>query len=59
MSNIIASVRTGDCDHRQELTEAELANISGGKSSTAHAGKATFSPLLITKHYDKASPVLL
>ena len=57
MCTIIVSTKSCQRD-RQELTEAELANVSGGKSSGAHAGKVTFNPLLITKHIDKASPAL-
>ena len=37
-----------------ELTEAELANVGGGRG----AGKVSFNPFPITKHVDKASPVL-
>jgi len=38
----------------EQLTEFELCNITGG----AGAGKVTFNPFSITKHVDKASPVL-
>jgi bacteriocin-like protein len=58
MCTIIVSIKSCQRDRQEELTEAELANVSGGKSSGAHAGKVTFNPLLITKHIDKASPVL-
>jgi type VI protein secretion system component Hcp len=36
-----------------ELSEAELSTVAGGG-----AGKVTPNPFLITKHFDKASPVL-
>ena len=36
-----------------ELSEAELSTVAGGA-----AGKVTFNPFSITKHVDKASPVL-
>lgn len=42
----------------EELTELELCNITGGQSTGAGAGKVTFNPFSITKHVDKASPVL-
>lgn len=45
--------------NRHELTEAELANVSGGGNPGAGAGKVTFNPFSITRHIDKASPVLL
>jgi type VI protein secretion system component Hcp len=35
-----------------ELSEAELSTVAGG------AGKVTFNPFSITRHVDKASPVL-
>ena len=54
MSTIIANARSCERDRQQELTEAELANVSGGRG----AGKVTFNPFSITKHVDKASPVL-
>jgi hypothetical protein len=42
-----------------ELTELDLCNVTGGsKSSGAGAGKASFHDFSITKHVDKASPVL-
>jgi hypothetical protein len=41
-----ASVTSG------ELSEAELSTVAGG------AGKVTFNPFSITRHVDKASPVL-
>ncbi len=37
----------------RELSEAELLTVAGGS-----AGKVTFNPFSITKHVDKASPVL-
>jgi type VI protein secretion system component Hcp len=37
----------------RELSEAELSTVAGGT-----AGKVTFNPFSITKHVDKASPVL-
>jgi type VI protein secretion system component Hcp len=37
----------------EELSEAELSMVAGGA-----AGKITFNPFSITKHVDKASPVL-
>jgi type VI protein secretion system component Hcp len=40
-----------------ELSEAELSTVAGGGSG-AGAGKVTFNPFSITKHVDKASPVL-
>jgi type VI protein secretion system component Hcp len=36
-----------------ELSEAELSTVAGGA-----AGKVTFNPFSITRHVDKASPVL-
>ena len=36
----------------RELSEAELSTVAGG------AGKITFNPFSITRHVDKASPVL-
>jgi type VI protein secretion system component Hcp len=38
----------------RELSEAELSSTVAGGS----AGKVTFNPFSITKHIDKASPVL-
>jgi type VI protein secretion system component Hcp len=35
-----------------ELSEVELSTVVGG------AGKVTFNPFSITRHVDKASPVL-
>jgi bacteriocin-like protein len=40
----------------EEISERELDTIVGG--SGAGAGKITFNPFSITKHVDKASPVL-
>jgi type VI protein secretion system component Hcp len=43
----------------EELTELDLCNVTGGTKSTgAGAGKVTFNPFSITRHVDKASPVL-
>ena len=58
MSTIIASTKTCERDRQNELTEAQLADVSGGKSTGAGAGKVTFNPFSITKRIDKASPVL-
>ena len=38
----------------EELTELELCNVTGG----ARAGKVKLNSISITKHIDKASPVL-
>lgn len=57
MNNLVES-----CQRRrqtEELTELDLCNVTGGTQSTgAGAGKVTFNPFSITKHVDKASPVL-
>jgi type VI protein secretion system component Hcp len=37
----------------ESLPESELEKVAGGA-----AGKVTFNPFSITKHLDKASPVL-
>ena len=37
----------------ESLSESELDQVAGGA-----AGKVTFNPFSITKHVDKASPVL-
>jgi hypothetical protein len=37
----------------RELSEAELSTVAGGA-----AGKIAFNPFSITRHVDKASPVL-
>jgi Type VI secretion system effector, Hcp len=37
-----------------ELSEAELSTVAGGDK----AGKVSFNPFSITRHVDKASPVL-
>jgi bacteriocin-like protein len=58
MSTTIVSAKLCERDRQQELTEAELANVNGGGSSGAGAGKVTFNPFSITRHIDKASPVL-
>jgi type VI protein secretion system component Hcp len=52
MSPIIVSPESCERGRQNELTEAELANVSAG------AGKVSFNPFTITKHVDKASPVL-
>ena len=48
---------TADCKTApatsRELSEAELSTVAGGGT-----GKVTPNPFLITKHFDKASPVL-
>jgi type VI protein secretion system component Hcp len=46
-----ASVTSG------ELSEAELSTVVAGDSANP-APKVTFNPFSITKHVDKASPVL-
>ena len=50
------SAKSSERDIREELTESELSSVTGGKGSGA--GKVTFNPFSITKHYDKASPTL-
>src|SRR5262245_59688644 len=40
-----------------DLNEAELSTASGGTTG-AGAGKVTFNPFVITKHVDKATPIL-
>ena len=53
MSTSINPVESSELDRQPDaLSDRELANVSGGK------GKATPSPFVFTKHYDKASPVL-
>lgn len=59
MSSSIAGVTASDRDHRPELTEAELAGVSGGGKSGAGTSKVSLHSFTITKHFDKASPVLL
>jgi type VI protein secretion system component Hcp len=57
MNNLVESC--GQRRQTEELTELDLCNIVGGTKSTgAGAGKVTFNPFSITKHVDKASPVL-
>ncbi len=60
MSNLINRVEP--CQRRRQteaLTELDLCKVTGGSHSTgAGAGKVTFNPFSITKHVDKASPVL-
>lgn len=51
------SAKSSERDVREELTESELASVTGGK--TAGTGKVRLSTLSFTKHYDKASPILL
>jgi type VI protein secretion system component Hcp len=53
MSTIIN--RAESCEREADaLSDRELCNVAGGR----HAAKATPSPFVFTKHYDKASPVL-
>jgi bacteriocin-like protein len=53
MSTVINPAESSERDRRAEqLSDRELANVSGGK------GKATLSPFVFVKHYDKASPYL-
>jgi hypothetical protein len=42
----------------QDLHQAETTLNIGSQSSGAGAGKVTFNPFSITRHVDKASPVL-
>jgi type VI protein secretion system component Hcp len=45
-----------------ELSDQQLDQVTGGKGSQstgAGAGKVSFNPFTITKHVDKASPMLL
>ena len=51
------SAKSSERDIQEELTESELSSVTGGKGKGA--GKVTFNPFSITKHYDKASPILL
>jgi type VI protein secretion system component Hcp len=37
----------------EQLSDRDLATVSGGK------GKATLTPIVVVKHYDKASPILM
>jgi type VI protein secretion system component Hcp len=39
------------------LSEAELSTVAGGDAGKA-GKKVTFNPFSITRHVDKASPVL-
>jgi bacteriocin-like protein len=47
---------------KETLSDQQLDQVSGGgigsQSSGAGAGKVTFNPFSITRHVDKASPVL-
>ena len=53
MSTVINPAESSERDRQAEqLSDRELANISGGK------GKVTPSPFVFVKHYDKASPIL-
>jgi type VI protein secretion system component Hcp len=55
MTAIINRAESSERDRQAaELTEIELSNVTGG----AGAGKVTFHLFSITKHVDKASPVL-
>jgi len=45
--------QSSDRVRREELTESELTNVSGGKSGT---GKVTFKEFSITKRIDVAMP---
>jgi type VI protein secretion system component Hcp len=57
MNNLVESC--GQRRQTEELTELDLCNVIGGTHSTgAGAGKVTFNPFSITRHVDKASPVL-
>jgi|NGEPerStandDraft_6_1074524.scaffolds.fasta_scaffold465929_1 type VI protein secretion system component Hcp len=47
-----ADCKTASVTSLRELSEAELSTVAGA------AGKVTFNPFSITKHVDKASPVL-
>jgi type VI protein secretion system component Hcp len=55
MTDIV--VTSADCKTAsitsRELSDAELSTMAGGT-----AGKVTFNPFSITRHVDKASPVL-
>jgi len=57
-TTIVTSTKLGQRERQEELTEAELASVSGGGSSGAGAGKVTFNPFSITRHIDKTSPAL-
>jgi hypothetical protein len=48
-----ADRETASVTSSRELSEAELSTVAGGA-----AGKVTFNPFSITRHVDKASPVL-
>jgi type VI protein secretion system component Hcp len=60
MTSMINSAKSCERDNRtDELSEIELSGIVGGSQSTGSgAGKVTFNPFSITRHVDKASPVL-
>ena len=54
MSTIANPVESSGRDRPAEpLSDRELATVSGGK------GKTTLTPIVIVKHYDKASPILI
>jgi bacteriocin-like protein len=56
MSTIIVSTKSRKQDRREELTESELSNVSGGGGKTsARAGNVTYNSISITKHIDAAS----
>ena len=56
MSTIIVSTKSCKQDRREELTESELSNVSGGGGKTgARAGNVTYNSISITKHIDTAS----
>jgi type VI protein secretion system component Hcp len=48
-----ADRETASVTSSRELSEAELSTVADGA-----AGKVTFNPFSITRHVDKASPVL-
>lgn len=49
------STRSSERNRREELTESELSNVTGGKSGT---GKVAYKDFPITKKVDCASPAL-
>jgi type VI protein secretion system component Hcp len=54
MSTVINPAESSEQDRQADaLSDRELSNVTGGK------GKATLSPFVFVKHYDKASPVLI
>jgi type VI protein secretion system component Hcp len=55
MTTIINHAESCEPDRQADaLSDRELSNVTGGR----HAAKATPSPFVFTKHYDKASPIL-